>query len=299
MTNNRIAEVFSENLLTERHASQATREIYSREIACFFSYLESHNLSYLEIDTQGIRDYLIINARERNLGPSTNSRVITALRLFFDFLNKEGLRKDDPTELIGKVRKARNLPVTVDAEGVDAFLNSIDTSDALGMRDRALFELIYSCGLRVSECCNIKMTDYYNRERRVTVTGKGDKQRMVPVGDYAAEALDSYISGARNDLLGQKKSRYLFISKQGRPITRQEVWVRLKYYSDLCGIDLKVHTLRHSFATQLLKNGADLRSVQEFLGHSDIRTTEIYTHVNTDDLLNAFRRFHPDGDKQS
>ena len=295
MTNNNIAEVFSENLLTERHASQATREIYSREIACFFSYLESHNLNYLEIDTRSIRDYLIANAGERNLGPSTNSRVITVLRLFYDFLNKEGLRKDDPTELIGRVRKPRKLPVTVNAEGVDEFLNAIDTSDALGIRDRALFELIYSCGLRVSECCNIKMTDYYNRERRVTVTGKGDKQRMVPVGDYAAEALDNYITGARNDLLGKKKSRYMFISKQGRPITRQEVWVRLKYYAELCGLELKVHTLRHSFATQLLKNGADLRSVQEFLGHSDIRTTEIYTHVNTDDLLNAFRKFHPDG----
>lgn len=295
MTNNNIAEVFSENLLTERHASQATREIYSREIACFFSYLESHNLNYLETDTQDIRDYLIANARERNLGPSTNSRVITALRLFYDFLNKEGLRKDDPTELIGKVRKPKKLPVTVNAEGVDEFLNAIDTSDALGMRDRALFELIYSCGLRVSECCNIKMTDYYNRERRITVTGKGDKQRMVPVGDYAAQALDNYITGARNELLGKKKSRYMFISKQGRVITRQEVWVRLKYYAGLCGLELKVHTLRHSFATQLLKNGADLRSVQEFLGHSDIRTTEIYTHVNTDDLLNAFRKFHPDG----
>lgn len=296
MTNNNIAEVFSENLLTERHASQATREIYSREIACFFSYLESHNLNYLETDTQDIRDYLIANARERNLGPSTNSRVITALRLFYDFLNKEGLRKDDPTELIGKVRKPKKLPVTVNAEGVDEFLNAIDTSDALGMRDRALFELIYSCGLRVSECCNIKMTDYYNRERRITVTGKGDKQRMVPVGDYAAQALDNYVTGARNELLGKKKSRYMFISKQGRVITRQEVWVRLKYYAELCGLELKVHTLRHSFATQLLKNGADLRSVQEFLGHSDIRTTEIYTHVNTDDLLNAFRKFHPDGE---
>lgn len=296
MTNNNIAEVFSENLLTERHASQATREIYSREIACFFSYLESHNLNYLETDTQDIRDYLIANARERNLGPSTNSRVITALRLFYDFLNKEGLRKDDPTELIGKVRKPKKLPVTVNAEGVDEFLNAIDTSDALGIRDRALFELIYSCGLRVSECCNIKMTDYYNRERRITVTGKGDKQRMVPVGDYAAQALDNYITGARNELLGKKKSRYMFISKQGRVITRQEVWVRLKYYAELCGLELKVHTLRHSFATQLLKNGADLRSVQEFLGHSDIRTTEIYTHVNTDDLLNAFRKFHPDGE---
>lgn len=295
MTNNNIAEVFSENLLTERHASQATREIYGREIACFFSYLESNNLSYLEIDTEGIKEYLVTNAKERNLGPSTNSRVITALRLFYEFLNKEGLRKDDPTELIGRVRKPKNLPVTVNARDVDEFLNAIDTSNAVGMRDRALFELIYSCGLRVSECCNIKMTDYYNREKRVTVTGKGDKQRMVPVGDYAAEALDNYISSARNDLLGKKKSRYMFISKQGRPITRQEVWVRLKYYAQLCGLDLKVHTLRHSFATQLLKNGADLRSVQEFLGHSDIRTTEIYTHVNTDDLLNAFRKFHPDG----
>ncbi len=297
MTTDNIAEVFSENLLTERHASQATREIYSREIACFFSYLSKRNLDYLTIDTAGIKEYLIFNSNERKLGPATNSRVITAVRLFYDFLNREGIRKDDPTELIGKVRKPRTVPVTVSAKGVDDFLNAIDTSDAIGLRDRALFELIYSCGLRVSECCGIKMTDYYNRERRITVTGKGDKQRMVPVGDYAAEALDRYISCARNELLGKKKSRYMFISMQGRAVTRQEVWVRLKYYAQLSGLELKVHTLRHSFATQLLKNGADLRSVQEFLGHSDIRTTEIYTHVNTDDLLNAFRKFHPDGKK--
>ena len=298
MITDNIAEVFSENLLTERHASQATREIYSREIACFFSYLQKNNLDCLEIDTAGIKEYLVFNSNERSLGPSTNSRVITALRLFYDFLNKEGLRKDDPTELIGKIRKPKNLPLTVNATDVDRFLNAIDTSDSIGTRDRALFELIYSCGLRVSECCSLRMTDYYNRERRITVTGKGDKQRMVPVGDYAADALDIYINNARNELLGKNRSRYMFISRQGKPITRQEVWIRLKHYAELADLDLKVHTLRHSFATQLLKNGADLRSVQEFLGHSDIRTTEIYTHVNTEDLMNAFRNFHPDGKKQ-
>lgn len=280
-------------LLTERHASLATRDVYRREIACFFSYLDSNNLEYDTITSAQLKQYLIDNAQERKLSAVTNSRVITALRLFFTFLNQQHIRDDNPTELIKDVRHPKHLPETEDYDSIETFLSVIDTSDPIGLRDMAIFELIYSCGLRVSECCNLLMTEYYPQESRIKVTGKGDKQRILPVGDIAKEALNSYIQNARSQLLGKKKSKSVFISAKGTQITRQEVWNRLRIYSELSGVKLHVHTLRHSFASQLLRNGADLRSVQELLGHSDIRTTEIYTHVNTEDLLEAFQKYHP------
>lgn len=293
-SNSQILDSFMDCLLTERHASLATRDVYRREIACFFSYLDSNNLEYDTITSAQLKQYLIDNAQERKLSAVTNSRVITALRLFFTFLNQQHIRDDNPTELIKDVRHPKHLPETEDYDSIETFLSVIDTSDPIGLRDMAIFELIYSCGLRVSECCNLLMTEYYPQESRIKVTGKGDKQRILPVGDIAKEALNSYIQNARSQLLGKKKSKSVFISAKGTQITRQEVWNRLRIYSELSGVKLHVHTLRHSFASQLLRNGADLRSVQELLGHSDIRTTEIYTHVNTEDLLEAFQKFHPE-----
>ena len=293
-SNSQILDSFMDCLLTERHASLATRDVYRREIACFFSYLDSNNLEYDTITSAQLKQYLIDNSQERKLSAVTNSRVITALRLFFTFLNQQHIRDDNPTELIKDVRHPKHLPETEDYDSIETFLSVIDTSDPIGLRDMAIFELIYSCGLRVSECCNLLMTEYYPQESRIKVTGKGDKQRILPVGDIAKEALNSYIQNARSQLLGKKKSKSVFISAKGTQITRQEVWNRLRIYSELSGVKLHVHTLRHSFASQLLRNGADLRSVQELLGHSDIRTTEIYTHVNTEDLLEAFQKFHPD-----
>lgn len=292
-SNSQILDSFMDCLLTERHASLATRDVYRREIACFFSYLDSNNLEYDTITSAQLKQYLIDNAQERKLSAVTNSRVITALRLFFTFLNQQHIRDDNPTELIKDVRHPKHLPETEDYDSIETFLSVIDTSDPIGLRDMAIFELIYSCGLRVSECCNLLMTEYYPQESRIKVTGKGDKQRILPVGDIAKEALNSYIQNARSQLLGKKKSKSVFISAKGTQITRQEVWNRLRIYSELSGVKLHVHTLRHSFASQLLRNGADLRSVQELLGHSDIRTTEIYTHVNTEDLLEAFQKYHP------
>ncbi len=293
-SNSQILDSFMDCLLTERHASLATRDVYRREIACFFSYLDSNNLEYDTITSSQLKQYLIDNAQARKLSAVTNSRVITALRLFFTFLNQQHIRDDNPTELIKDVRHPKHLPETEDYDSIETFLSVIDTSDPIGLRDMAIFELIYSCGLRVSECCNLLMTEYYPQESRIKVTGKGDKQRILPVGDIAKEALNSYIQNARNQLLGKKKSKSVFLSAKGTQITRQEVWNRLRIYSSLSGVKLHVHTLRHSFASQLLRNGADLRSVQELLGHSDIRTTEIYTHVNTEDLLEAFQKYHPD-----
>ena len=293
-----ILEDFSQSLLIEKHASRATREVYCRELACFLSYIQDNSLDYSTITTVQLKDYLLWRANGgrdgRKLSPRTMSRVITVLRSFFSYLQNERIRNDDPTELLPRNKTPKRLPQTIDTDAVAGILNAIDTTTDVGFRDRTMFELIYSCGLRVSECANLRVGRYYSLERRLVVLGKGSKERMIPVGDVAASYLETYISSVRPRLLGKTKSQIMFISRQQKPITRQEIWERLKIYAEAAGVDSKVHTLRHSFATHLLQNGADLRSVQELLGHSDIRTTEIYTHVDTDDIFKAFEKAHPE-----
>lgn len=294
-----ILEEYKQSLLIEKHASSATRDVYGREIACFLSYLEDNGLDYSTIGTAGLKEYLVwrshnVSGEQESLSPKTMSRVITILRSFFSYIQEERIRDDDPTELLPRNREPKRLPDAIDYNDVQKILDVIDTGTDLGYRDRTMLELIYSCGLRVSECASLKVNRYYSTEKKIVVLGKGSKERMIPVGDVAASYLETYISSVRPRILGKTKCAFLFISQERKAITRQEIWYRLKKYCDLAGVDSKVHTLRHSFATHLLQNGADLRSVQELLGHSDIRTTEIYTHVNTDDLFKAFEKAHPD-----
>ena len=295
-----ILEDFSQSLLIEKHASKATREVYCRELACFLSYIQDNCLDYSTITTVQLKDYLLWRANGgtdgRKLSPRTMSRVITVLRSFFSYLQNERVRSDDPTELLPRNKTPKRLPQTIDTDAVSRILEAIDTTTDIGFRDRTMFELIYSCGLRVSECANLRVGRYYSLERRLVVLGKGSKERMIPVGDVAAGYLETYISSVRPRMLGKTRSQIMFISQQQKPITRQEIWERLKKYAEAAGVDSKVHTLRHSFATHLLQNGADLRSVQELLGHSDIRTTEIYTHVDTDDIFKAFEKAHSEDD---
>ena len=292
--NDSLLGEFLESLLIEKHASKATREVYGREVACFLSYVEDNALDLTVMTTTDLKDYLLHRLEDNGLSPKTMARVITVLRAFFSFLQESNVRKDDPTELLPKNREPKRLPETIDYNAVQKILDVIDVSTDIGYRDRTIFELIYSCGLRVSECANLRLNRYYSLEKKIVVLGKGSKERMIPVGDVAASYLATYISSVRPRLLAGAKSPYLFISQEKRVITRSEIWYRLKKYCNLAGVTSKVHTLRHSFATHLLQNGADLRSVQELLGHSDIRTTEIYTHVNTDDLFRAFEASHPD-----
>ena len=291
-----ILEDFSQSLLIEKHASKATREVYCRELACFLSYIQDNSLDCSTITTAQLKDYLMWRANGgrdgQKLSPRTMSRVITVLKSFFSYLQNERVRSDDPTELLPRNKTPKRIPQTIDTDAVAKILEAIDTTTDIGFRDRTMFELIYSCGLRVSECANLRVGRYYSLERRLVVLGKGSKERMIPVGDVAASYLETYISSVRPRLLGKTRSQIMFISQQQKPITRQEIWDRLKKYCDIAGVDSKVHTLRHSFATHLLQNGADLRSVQELLGHSDIRTTEIYTHVDTDDIFKAFEKAH-------
>ena len=220
------------------------------------------------------------------------ARVVSSLHAFFKFLRLERLRVDDPSELIETPKQDRTLPSVLAPEEVDRFLASIDPTTARGLRDRALFELIYSCGLRISEAADLSFDRLYLRERVIRVIGKGRKERLVPFGEDAAMWLTRYLEEGR-PALAKGRSDRVFLNQAGKGISRKGIWKRFDGLREASGLEAKVHTFRHSFATHLLAGGADLRTVQELLGHSDISTTQIYTHIDPESLQDYHRDFFP------
>ncbi len=228
----------------------------------------------------------------QTLSRKTMARVVSSVRAFYKFMRLEGLRIDDPSELIETPKQERVLPSVLPLEEVDRFLASIDSSTPRGLRDRALFELIYSCGLRISEAADLSFDRLYLRERVIRVIGKGRKERLVPFGEEAAMWLGRYIDEGRPSLAKGRSDR-VFLNQAGKGISRKGIWKRFDGLRDASGVEAKVHTFRHSFATHLLAGGADLRTVQELLGHSDISTTQIYTHIDPETLQDYHRDFFP------
>ena len=226
----------------------------------------------------------------------TISKMLSCLRGFFDYLVVERIREDNPTRVIDAPKIPIRVPGVLTVEDVDLFLDSIDSSTPLGLRDRALFELIYSCGLRISEAVDLTTHSLFPKEGLLRVVGKGNKERLVPLEGAALLWLERYLKESRPRLLKPGiPCRYLFINHRGKGISRKGIWKRFKEITDRAGVDAKVHTLRHSFATHLLQGGADLRAVQELLGHADISTTQIYTHLEKEYLKALHGRYHPRG----
>ncbi len=290
---------YTDYLLIERRVSRATVEVYTDEVSRYMQYLQNQQISVEFVQAPHIVSFLGERTQQNRLSARTQSKIMSVLRSFHRYMNDMEIRDDDPLLLVDMPKMPQRLPVSASYNAVDAILAAIDSDsgDPLAVRDRALFELIYSCGLRVSEVCALRLSDYHKQEQLIRVIGKGDKQRIVPVGAYAAEAMQHYLEGARKTLIANHlHETALFVGRRGKPLTRALVWKRFKQYCAIAGVDATVHTLRHSFASHLLRGGADLRTVQELLGHSDIRTTEIYTHTETEDLLQSYRTYHPDGE---
>lgn len=290
---------YTDYLLIERRVSNATVSVYATEIARYLSFLRSRAISVEDVQVETLVAYIIDRTSVKQLSQRTQSKLLSALRSFHRYLNDSEIRDDDPVALIDMPKIPATLPKSVSYNAVDSILDAIDTStgDPLAVRDKALFELVYSCGLRVSEVCSLKLSNIQQERSLIRVIGKGDKERLVPIGDIAQEALAYYLAKARPQLVSNHHTEQtLFLGRRGKPLTRALVWKRFKEYCAIAQVDAKVHTLRHSFASHLLRGGADLRTVQELLGHSDIRTTEIYTHTETEDLLQSYRRFHPEGE---
>ncbi len=235
----------------------------------------------------------IIWRRTHGADERTVAKDISALRSFGDFLVATGRWSENTANVLEKPDVTKKLPRVLTVEQVDAMLGSIDVSKPLGVRDRALFELIYSCGLRISEACGLLIENVHLSERLILINGKGSKERVVPFGDQAAFWMEKWLKEARPEIVGTKIVPFVFVNYQGKGLSRKGVWKRFQNLEDSAGVTAKVHTLRHSFATHLLAGGADLRSVQELLGHSDITTTQIYTQVDNEVLRDYHRDFFP------
>ncbi|MBD5439222.1 MAG: tyrosine recombinase [Treponema sp.] len=288
----KLLRQFHANLIMVEGRAELTAQTYETAVKEFLSWLCSKEI---ELESVALRDLLYYLSWRKSLGNSelTIAKDISALRAFGAFLTREGMWQENLALVLDRPRASRALPRVLSVGQVDDLLSCIDTSCALGIRDRALFELVYSCGLRISEACSLLMGNVHLKEKILLVRGKGDKERVVPFGDAAKNWLSRYFDEVRPNLVGKKIVPQVFVNYKGNAISRKGVWKRFKELESFTGIDCKVHTLRHSFATHLLSGGADLRSVQELLGHADLATTQIYTHVATGELGNYHKEFFP------
>ena len=281
-------------MTAELRLSRATRSVYSRELRLLLQYLEQEGHTLTAVSSSDLIEYLVWRQVE-GLSARSAAKCLSSLRAFFLYLLREELIDGNPIEHIESPRLARNIPRVFSREEVDALLGSIGTDTPLGIRDRCLFELIYSCGLRVSEAVALSLNRVFLQEGVLRVVGKGGKERYVPLGEIAGEWLERYLHQARPVLVKGRRRKAVFINRLGNSLSRKGMWKRFKEITSRAALDGKLHTLRHSFATHLLSGGADLRAVQMLLGHADIGTTQIYTHVDEKELKGFHEQFHPRG----
>ena len=289
-------DAFIRYLAVERGLSENYQLSTRRSLAEFaeWSRRQHHLKSAREITIDHITEYLA-DRKRAGLAASSIKLIVVALKIFFRFLLRKGVIRRDPTETLSLPRIERYLPETLNEMQVEQLLNGIDTKAPHGLRDRAMIELLYASGLRISELANARLENFYLEERTIRVIGKGNKTRIVPVGRKACEALACYLSTERPKLVKRRTGNEIFLSERGTKLTTARIWQIVKEKARLAGLEKNIypHLLRHSFATHLLSNGADLRIIQEMLGHADISTTQVYTHVDQQRLKAVHRRFHP------
>ncbi|WP_370520761.1 site-specific tyrosine recombinase XerD [Lactobacillus sp. M0396] len=280
----------------ERGLSNNTITAYRQDLTSFISFLQKENLTSWPTQAVDI-DAFLAEQRDQKKATSSISRLITSLRKFYQWLVRQNIQKLNPMLEIDSPKKRRTLPVALTVNEVNNLLEQPDTKKKLGLRDRALLETLYATGIRVSELINLKFTDLHEELKLVKVFGKGSKERLIPISEVALSWIDSYKEKVRDPLILKigKNTDFVFLNSRGSSLTRQAVWQIIKHYCKMAGIQKNVtpHTLRHTFATHLLENGADLRVVQEILGHSDISTTQIYTNLSQKHILQVYEKTHP------
>jgi integrase/recombinase XerD len=286
---------FLSMVLVEKGLAKNTVEAYSRDLAGFVDFLEGRQISaWLDVNSSQIRSYFA-SLRRKGLASRSVARHAVTLRRLFLFLESDGLVEENPMPKLLLAAAPRKLPQTLSGDDIRKLLGQPDPAKPLGARDQAMLELLYATGLRVTELVQLQIQRVNFQGDYLTVRGKGSKMRAVPFGRWAREKLSRYMSQIRPRLLKGKASSFVFTNRSGNPLSRQGFWKLIRRYALSAGIDKRVtpHTLRHSFATHLLEGGADLRSVQSMLGHADISTTQIYTHVDGARLKAVHRQFHP------
>ena len=287
-------------LRIERGLSENSISNYALDINKLITWLDESSIqtTAIEIKPEVLQEFIYSIAKDIN--PRSQSRIISGLKGFFNYLIFENYRKTNPLELIESPKIGRKLPDTLAVEEIDQLIKAIDLSSAQGERNRAMLETLYGCGLRVSELTSLKISDLFFKEGFIKITGKGDKQRFVPIGDTTIKYIEQYRKEVRvHQKIAPKAQDTLFLNRRGNQLTRAMIFTIIKQFAAKAGINkvISPHTFRHSFATHLLENGADLRAIQQMLGHQSITTTEIYTHIETSFLQETISKFHPRKDE--
>lgn len=288
-------DTFIDHLWLEDGLSKNTLESYRADLSQFATWLAKQHKQLMVANQADIQQYLAIKFPQSK--PRSISRLIASMRRFYRYALRENLISTDPTLQIESPKLPRSLPKSLNEQEVEDLLNAPNTSESIGLRDRAMLELLYASGLRVSELVTVKVNEVSTQDGVVRVTGKGSKTRLVPMGQEAADWIDKYLKQARPEILQKHLCDSLFVTNRASAMTRQAFWYLIKRYALLAGITkhMSPHVLRHAFATHLLNHGADLRVVQMLLGHADISTTQIYTHVARERLKKLHSEHHPRG----
>ncbi len=290
-----LVEQFLDALWLERNLAENTLASYRLDLKTLLAWLGHHQTDLIHVQAPELQSFLAERV-EGGYKATSSARLLSAMRRLFQYLNRESLREDDPTALLSSPKLPQRLPKDLSEAQIESLLAAPSTEIPLELRDKAMLELLYATGLRVTELVGLTLSDISLRQGVVRVIGKGDKERLVPLGEEAVYWLEYYLEHGRPWLLNGQSLDVVFPSSRSQQMTRQTFWHRIKHYAVLAGINadkLSPHVLRHAFATHLLNHGADLRVVQMLLGHSDLSTTQIYTHVATERLKQLHQQHHP------
>jgi len=291
-----VIDHFLDAIWMERGLSANTLAAYRADLMALARWLEDKKMSLPQATRAELLAF-IASRVEAGARPRSTARQLSSFRRFYRFLVREGVIKEDPTAQLAMPKIGRSLPKSLTEEQVESLLKAPDTSDPLGNRDRAMLEVPYATGLRVSELVNLTMKQVNMNQGVMRITGKGDRERLIPLGEEAQHWIEEFVQGPRGEILLERQTEYLFPTRRGNRMTRQAFWHIIKRYAAKAGVEknLSPHSLRHAFATHLLNHGADLRVVQMLLGHSDLSTTQIYTHVARERMKDLHSQHHPRG----
>ena len=282
-------------LRVERNVSPQTIDAYKRDISQYLGYLNDSGIKNLsKIKSTHIRSYIRV-LNDGGMAPASISRIISSIRSYHKYLSSENILDKNPVLVINNPKLPKKLPDVLSEKEISLIIDSIDESSQFYQRDKAIIEMLYSCGIRVSEICNLEMSSLFIKDELIRVMGKGNKERLLPLGSRSRIYLDNYLLSSRLGFIKKTRSSFVFVSRNGNQLTRAMVNIILNKWLHISGLSKSVspHKLRHSFATHLLEGGADLRFVQALLGHSDISTTQIYTHLDKHHLKEVYKTHHP------
>ncbi|MDE6266264.1 MAG: site-specific tyrosine recombinase XerD [Muribaculaceae bacterium] len=290
----RLTEAYAAYLQLERGMAENTRIGYLFDVQKFIAYTSTQNKEILNVTTDDLREF-IGDLHDLGIAPRSQARIVSGLKSFFSFLKLENYIDENPATLLESPRTGKHLPDILSVEEIDALTAAIDEGSFEGLRNQAIIEVLYGCGLRVSELINLEISKLYLNDGYLVVTGKGNKQRMVPMSEISIELIRDYLTIRGENGVKPGEENILFLNRRGKRLTRQMIFIIIRRLAEAAGIrkEISPHTLRHSFATHLLEGGANLRAIQQMLGHESIATTEIYLHLDTTQLRDEILRFHP------